>query len=668
MIFLGTLKPAKMRQFLTLLFAIIVTIGFSQQTNQELFKIIEDGKAGYINSEGQVVIQPIFRSAGEFSEGFAAVRINGTYGYIDAGGRFSIEPQFDYATPFSEGFAIVVNNGQPFYIDEFGQAPFKINYPVIGQFKNGIAKIQTSSEKNGFIDKRGELVIDTVFTRIEPFIEGMAVVQGVNHHPYNDREKGIKKKYEMGVIDTLGQFVVPYGTYQSINDFENGYFQVEIPAEPWDTIKGYSKKTGFIDKSGELIFARNHENNCWIDGNIHCGLAKMNLYKYWIKEDGISYSTANSYEGFVDLNGEIVINDTTYEFVKDFSDNRSFVRDEDRNYFIIDTLGNLVSNDIYSNVIGEGFNNGVAFVEKDGKYGMIDTNANFLIKPQFEGIDRVGLIDDYFFFYNRSEGIKGNSERLYGIANLDGSILLDPSMDNFDRGGFRNDLLRCSINDKLTYINRDGEVIWQASESRSEKLTNLNIDFMNRGYFYAYSKPKEEAFRGGWAESSNTPENINPKNNFPENTLSVVVRTDMKDTIYGDCNGIKVFVANQSSEEVKFNAQDSRLYMKVQAQNPKGEWKDIEYLPSSWCGNSYHTLTLEKNDYWSFLTPVYEGDFKTKLRVELKYIDPTDNSNKRWDKNELIIYSNEYEGSINPGQFWRKRGYSPTGIMDPYND
>ena len=37
-------------------------------------------------------------------------------------------------------------------------------------------------------------------------------------------------------------------------------------------------------------------------------------------------------------------------------------------------------------------------------------------------------------------------------------------------------------------------------------------------------------------------------------------------------------------------------------------------------------------------------------------------------KKELIIYSNEFDGYINPAQFWRKQDYSPNGIMDPYND
>lgn len=47
-----------------------------------------------------------------------------------------------------------------------------------------------------------------------------------------------------------------------------------------------------------------------------------------------------------------------------------------------------------------------------------------------------------------------------------------------------------------------------------------------------------------------------------------------------------MYVVNNTTNKITFNAQDSRLYMKMQAKDSAGEWKDIEYLPSSWCGNS----------------------------------------------------------------------------------
>ncbi len=37
-------------------------------------------------------------------------------------------------------------------------------------------------------------------------------------------------------------------------------------------------------------------------------------------------------------------------------------------------------------------------------------------------------------------------------------------------------------------------------------------------------------------------------------------------------------------------------------------------------------------------------------------------------KESSIVYSNEIDGYINPGQFWNKRIYHSGGLMDPYND
>jgi hypothetical protein len=86
------------------------------------------------------------------------------------------------------------------------------------------------------------------------------------------------------------------------------------------------------------------------------------------------------------------------------------------------------------------------------------------------------------------------------------------------------------------------------------------------------------------------------------------------------------------------------------------------------CGNSYHTITLATRHYWRFMTLAYEGEFKTKLRVKLNYIDPSDTSKQYWNKREFTFYSNEYEGSINPGQLWRKPYYRAYDIMNSYFD
>ena len=250
-----------MRYYFALFFLIVFSGCSCQPTSGYLVQIRQNDKFGFINTDGKIVIKPIFISAGEFSEGLASARVDGMYGYIDTTGNFTIPPLFDYATPFSDGLAIVYTDGRPFVINRKGVKVFENNFPVIGRFENGRALVQTRTKKFGFVNKAGELVIDTMFRKINPFISNLAVVEGLNHRPSSDRKRGIKTNYEKGVIDTLGNFLVPYGKFENIGDFEGGYFKVEIPAEPWDTLDGFSQKTGFIDRSGKLVLAKNHKNN-----------------------------------------------------------------------------------------------------------------------------------------------------------------------------------------------------------------------------------------------------------------------------------------------------------------------------------------------------------------------------------------------------------------------
>lgn len=60
--------------------------------------------------------------------------------------------------------------------------------------------------------------------------------------------------------------------------------------------------------------------------------------------------------------------------------------------------------------------------------------------------------------------------------------------------------------------------------------------------------------------------------------------------------------------------------------------------------------------YWAFATPRYTGAVKTVLRFRLDR-----------DKDKPL-YSNEFDGSINPEQFTVKEGHAPAGVMDPYDE
>lgn len=76
---------------------------------QGLVQACTDGKWGYVDKEGNYVINPQFDAAYTFSDnGLAVVEVNNKYGYIDKKGNYVINPQFDDANYFtSDGLAVV---------------------------------------------------------------------------------------------------------------------------------------------------------------------------------------------------------------------------------------------------------------------------------------------------------------------------------------------------------------------------------------------------------------------------------------------------------------------------------------------------------------------------------------------------------------------------------
>ena len=71
-----------------------------------------DGKLGYIDKKGDVVIDFKFDSATSFSDGLASVTVGEKSGYIDKQGEEAVSLRFDVATPFEDGRAIVREDGR----------------------------------------------------------------------------------------------------------------------------------------------------------------------------------------------------------------------------------------------------------------------------------------------------------------------------------------------------------------------------------------------------------------------------------------------------------------------------------------------------------------------------------------------------------------------------
>lgn len=177
---------------------------------------------------------------------------------------------------------------------------------------------------------------------------------------------------------------------------------------------------------------------------------------------------------------------------------------------------------------------------------------------------------------------------------------------------------------------------------------------MLRGYCYAGSKIQDEQALGGFGISNNMPKSI-VSDNAKSSGVCYLLAQPTVVTEFAGTKGMRLVLVNATKDIIAFNACDSRLNIVQEAKNESGNWEPIEYLPDSWCGNSYHRVFLGPGEYWAFPSPRYNGTFPTTLRFRL--MD---------DSDKTLFVSNEFKGNVNPEQFSVKQPYDPQNIMAPY--
>ena len=111
--------------------------------SEGLFRIIDNGKIGFADVNGNIIIKPQFSFALPFHYGLAGFCkgckfkkngeyteiVNGKWGFIDKKGKIVIPPKFDKIyKSFDKGIAMVENDGEKFYININGKRILEEQY------------------------------------------------------------------------------------------------------------------------------------------------------------------------------------------------------------------------------------------------------------------------------------------------------------------------------------------------------------------------------------------------------------------------------------------------------------------------------------------------------------------------------------------------------------
>ncbi len=351
-------------------------------------------KWGYINDAGREVIPLKYEEAGQYAEGLAPVKKGNVYGFIDLEGREVIDFKYEVALPFSQSSAAVRLNGKFGYIDRNGKIQIPFEFTEATSFEEGIAKVfkgELITEKQAFIDKQGKLVTDYIYDH------NMSTYDSWNQvRTFQDGLLLVSKGGKRGYINNKGKEIIP-AKYYYLSPMHNGWAAYYMrDAGQWGILhkSGRELTMPIFDEVSFQLLDEGYPLIVTIRNGTGSSPRKYGLFStggeynltlpYYdaildIKE-GMIPVVLNGKHGFLDSTGRTVV-EPKYDDVYEFSNGTAAVSVNGK-WGIINKTGKVIVPVKYEGV--NNFSEGLAAVQADGKVGFVDMNGREVIAPKYQ--------------------------------------------------------------------------------------------------------------------------------------------------------------------------------------------------------------------------------------------------------------------------------------------
>ena len=217
-----------------------------------------NNKYGFVNTEGEEVVEPKYDEIGYFYDGLARVKLNGKWGFVNTEGVEVVEPKYTWVDNFYENIATVYLAGKTYYINTQGNLIF-----------NNLQKDESVERTGAFFslwkDKKRQIV-DRSGTPLKKQYGG---IYSPSHGLYKVWASGEHHSIKYGYIDSNAVEVVPLGTYDEVdNQFHDPGFSVVEKEKRYAIINTKNKllvpfgvydQIAYFNSMKILVFKRNHK-------------------------------------------------------------------------------------------------------------------------------------------------------------------------------------------------------------------------------------------------------------------------------------------------------------------------------------------------------------------------------------------------------------------------
>lgn len=459
---------------------------------------VKNRRPVFYNQLGNSIVDWGYDRFKQFSEGFCVVQKNGLWGLVNANGEEVLPCEYLVINSFSEGWAAVKDEMGWYFIDSTLNIQLDLRdskFIAVGNFKEGLCwyKIKRNNRNlYGFMNKNGESVINSIFTKAFDFQQGRARVVKNRKTALIDKSGNFimpPKKYDLvypfeknGIAQVRENNMGDYGLinnegktltsciYNKIFPFKNGYAKVVTP-----------KGIGFVDSLGTEVIPPQYR----AVGELSEGLVAVQhgfsyLWQYINMDNKIAFKgkfskaepfkngkaivtlrrADNSENLVIDKNGhelELKRNGMVLHFAENKYGFRRFVRDTDGNIqdaytYYTDSLGNQLFNGMRFDQV-EPFKNNIGLVQHENrKWGTLTHRGYEIIPNKFH---KIFALDNNMFSAIAAE--------LFGLYDKNGKMVLDPIYDSIQLVE-RQDIFKIEQGSKIGYFANDAIWIWQMQD------------------------------------------------------------------------------------------------------------------------------------------------------------------------------------------------------------
>lgn len=366
----------------------IININDTEELNlfeENLVSVCKDGKWGYMDKSGEIVIDCQFEDAGIFNDdGLARVAVNGKYGYIDKTGAYVINPQYDDGRPFSDGFACVKQGDKFGYVNTLGEVVISFQYDNAYSFNNGYAVVVVGSTW-GIINEAGKYVVNPQYDTGTYGLEVIYAMSALFDDDIDSVLIPVLKDEKYGYIDINGNVIINFQFDGALTFGENGYALVCM-----------GEKYGLIDKTGKYVINTKYDDLSPCGDDLYCfeengkyGLVSADGTEVAAAQfdddiasigDGYFVVDLGDGSGVIDATGTYIINPTN-QYLGGYKNGLMIVQNNDK-YGYINLAGETVV-DCQFDDASEFMNCGLAKVCLDGKYGYINSDGEYVINATY---------------------------------------------------------------------------------------------------------------------------------------------------------------------------------------------------------------------------------------------------------------------------------------------